>query len=68
MPIEVKAEQNIRSHSLKTYYEKFQPEEAVRFSTLKYKERNWMGKCHYTLLQLIRRSSDPTKEGDPHAI
>ena len=38
VPIEVKAEQNIRSHSLKTYCEKFQPEEAVRFSTLKYKE------------------------------
>ena len=42
VPIEVKAEQNIRSHSLKTYCEKFQPEEAVRFSTLKYKEQEWM--------------------------
>ena len=42
VPIEVKAEQNIRSQSLKTYCEKFQPEEAVRFSTLKYKEQDWM--------------------------
>lgn len=42
VPIEVKVEQNIRSHSLKTYCEKFQPEEAVRFSTLKYKEQEWM--------------------------
>ena len=42
VPIEVKAEQNIRSHSLKTYCEKFQPEEAVRFSTLKYKEQERM--------------------------
>ena len=42
VPIEVKAEQNIRSHSLKTYCEKFQPEEAVRFSALKYKEQEWM--------------------------
>lgn len=38
VPIEVKAEHNIRSQSLKAYCEKFQPEEAVRFSTLKYKE------------------------------
>lgn len=35
-------EQNIRSQSLKTYCEKFQPEEAVRFSTLKCKEQDWM--------------------------
>ncbi len=42
VPIEVKAEKNIRSQSLKAYCGKFHPEEAVRFSTLKYMEQDWM--------------------------
>lgn len=42
VPIEVKAEGNIRSQSLKAYYEKFHPNEAVRFSALKYKKQEWM--------------------------
>ena len=42
VPIEVKAETNIRSQSLKAYCDKFHPKEAVRFSTLKYKEQDWM--------------------------
>lgn len=42
VPIEVKAEGNIRSQSLKAYYEKFHPNEAVRFSALKYKKQDWM--------------------------
>lgn len=42
VPIEVKAEKNIRSQSLKAYCEKFHPDEAVRFSTLQYMERDWM--------------------------
>ncbi len=42
VPIEVKAETNIHSQSLKAYCDKFHPEEAVRFSTLKYKKQEWM--------------------------
>ncbi len=42
VPIEVKAETNIRSQSLKAYCDKYHPEEAVRFSTLKYMEQEWM--------------------------
>ena len=42
IPIEVKAETNIRSQSLKAYYDKFHPEKAVRFSTLKYMDQEWM--------------------------
>ena len=42
IPIEVKAEKNIRSQSLKAYCDKFHPEKAVRFSTLKYMDQGWM--------------------------
>ena len=42
VPIEVKAETNIHSQRLKAYCDKFHPEEAVRFSTLKYKKQEWM--------------------------
>lgn len=42
VPIEVKAETNIRSQSLKAYCDKYHPKEAVRFSTLKYMEQEWM--------------------------
>ena len=42
VPIEVKAETNVRSQSLKAFYEKFHPGTSVRFSLLPYKEQNWM--------------------------
>lgn len=42
VPIEVKAEGNLRSQSLKAYCDKFHPEEAVRFSTKKYMDQGWM--------------------------
>ena len=42
VPIEVKAGDNIRSQSLKAYCDKFHPDKAVRFSTLKYIDQGWM--------------------------
>ena len=42
VPIEVKAEGNIRSQSLKVYCEKYHPTKAVRFSTLKYMDQGWI--------------------------
>ena len=42
VPIEVKAETNVRSQSLKAFYEKFHPGTSVRFSLLPYKEQDWM--------------------------
>ncbi|MCR4632144.1 MAG: ATP-binding protein [Treponema sp.] len=42
VPIEVKAETNIRSQSLKAFYEKFKPKESIRFSLLPYREQDWM--------------------------
>ena len=42
IPIEVKAEGNTRSQSLKVYCDKYHPEKAVRFSTLGYMDQGWM--------------------------
>ncbi len=42
VPIEVKAEENLRAKSLKVYCEKYKPELAVRTSMTKYREQDWM--------------------------
>lgn len=42
VPIEVKAEANVRSQSLKAFYEKYKPNLSVRFSLLPYREQKWM--------------------------
>lgn len=42
VPIEVKAETNLRSQSLKAYCDKFHPKEAIRFSSNKYIDQGWM--------------------------
>ncbi|MFK5247078.1 ATP-binding protein [Glaesserella parasuis] len=42
IPIEVKAEENLKAKSLKVYVEQFQPECAFRFSIADYREQDWM--------------------------
>ena len=42
IPIEVKAEENLKAKSLKVYVELFQPEQAIRFSMADYREQDWM--------------------------
>lgn len=42
VPIEVKAATNIKSPSLKAFFEKYSPEKSIRFSTLPYKDQGWM--------------------------
>lgn len=42
IPIEVKAQTNVRSQSLKAFYEKFKPAHSVRFSLLPYCNQEWM--------------------------
>ena len=42
VPIEVKSSTNVRSQSLKAFYEKYNPKTAVRFSLLPYQEQSWM--------------------------
>lgn len=42
IPLEVKAEVNLKAKSLKTYYEKFKPELCVRTSMADYKREKWV--------------------------
>ena len=42
VPVEVKAELNLRAKSLKTYREKFKPETAVRTSMANFKKEEWL--------------------------
>lgn len=42
IPIEVKAEENLKSKSLKVFTEKFESENAIRFSMNHYRTQDWM--------------------------
>ena len=42
MPIEVKAETNLKAKSLKTYCEKFKPNKAIRLSMADYRQEEWL--------------------------
>ena len=42
IPVEVKAEENLRSKSLKAYVEKFSPIHSIRLSMNDYREQDWL--------------------------
>lgn len=42
IPIEVKAEENLKAKSLKVYVEQFSPKHAIRFSMADYREQEWL--------------------------
>lgn len=42
IPIEVKAEENLKAKSLKVYVEKFSPKKAIRTSMNNYREESWL--------------------------
>ena len=42
IPVEVKAEVNLRAKSLKSFVEKYKPEKAVRVSMSDYREEDWL--------------------------
>lgn len=42
IPIEVKAEENLKSKSLKVFTEKFKPTQAIRTSMSRFREQDWM--------------------------
>ena len=42
VPVEVKAEVNLKAKSLKTYYEKYQPEISIRSSMADYRPEEWL--------------------------
>ena len=42
IPLEVKSSINLRSKSLRIYYDKFHPAKCIRFSTAPYRKQDWM--------------------------
>lgn len=42
IPVEVKAEENLRAKSLKLFYGKYHPQTAVRTSMANYREQEWL--------------------------
>jgi hypothetical protein len=42
VPIEVKAEENLRSKSLRTYYDKFKPDLSIRSAMSDYRREDWL--------------------------
>ena len=42
IPIEVKAEENLKAKSLKTYCDKYKNERAIRTSLSDYRQESWM--------------------------
>lgn len=42
IPVEVKAEENLRAKSLRSYHDKFQPEIAIRTSMSDYRKEEWL--------------------------
>ena len=55
VPIEVKAEVNLRAKSLKTYQEKFTPEVSVRTSMADYKKEAWLVNLPLYAIDQIRQ-------------
>ncbi|RRD89260.1 ATP-binding protein [Conchiformibius steedae] len=53
VPIEVKAEENLKSKSLKVYVEQFEPERAWRFSMADYREQDWLINCPLYALSAV---------------
>ena len=55
IPVEVKAEINLKAKSLETYCEKFQPEIAVRTSMADYKKEDWLINLPLYAVEEIRK-------------
>ncbi len=56
IPIEVKAEENLRARSLRAFCEKFKPEIAIRSSMSNYREQDWMVNVPlYVLAEYLER-------------
>ena len=55
LPVEVKAEENLRAKSLKAYREKFAPELCVRTSMSDYKKEDWLVNLPLYAIDQIRK-------------
>ena len=57
IPVEVKAEKNLKAKSLKTYCEKFKPKTAVRTSMSDYKKEDWLTNIPLWAIEIIAKVS-----------
>lgn len=55
IPVEVKAEINLRSKSLRTYQEKFSPKVSVRTSMADFKKEDWLVNLPLYAIDLINK-------------
>ena len=55
MPIEVKAETNLKAKSLKTYCEKFKPNKAIRTSMSDYRQEEWLLNLPLWAVETLKR-------------
>lgn len=58
IPVEAKAEVNLRAKSLKTYQEKFSPEISVRTSMADFKKEDWLVNLPLYAIEEIAKSID----------
>lgn len=58
VPIEVKAETNLRAKSLKTYRERFEPELSVRTSMADYRKEDWLLNLPLYAIEQINKIKD----------
>lgn len=59
IPIEVKAEENLRAKSLKTYHQKFSPKMSVRTSMSDYRKESWLINLPLYAIGQIQKESTP---------
>ena len=55
IPVEVKAEKNLKAKSLKNYCEKFKPKTAVRTSMSDYKKEDWLTNIPQWAIEIIAK-------------
>lgn len=55
LPIDVKAETNLKAKSLKTYCEKFKPNKAIRLSMADYRQEDWLLNLPLWVVEMIRK-------------
>ncbi len=63
VPVEVKAEVNLKAKSLKTYREKFNPEISVRTSMADYKKEDWLVNLPLYAVEEICKCDEWNSEG-----
>ena len=63
VPVEVKAEVNLKAKSLKTYREKFNPEISVRTSMADYKKEDWLVNMPLYAVEEICKCDEWNSEG-----